>query len=169
MAARLKFRFKKLGILKKITAARKWLIRKRSSSKKAAAPKSNCYVEVVTLKKCEEEASPKIKLSWKSRKICEKGNRHLKKISQIKLVITFNWNYFPESFPHPGKYAWGISREYFSGFSEQTEIEINRSCLFHTIIRNFLSCMYHKQKNCLDSYCLCLIFLLRGLFLLLIQ
>ena len=37
---------------KKVTALKKWLLRK-----------SNCCVEVVTPKKCEEVASPKIKLS----------------------------------------------------------------------------------------------------------
>ena len=41
--------------------------------------KCNCFVEVVTLKKCEKVASPKIKLSCKSRNTCEKGNRYLKK------------------------------------------------------------------------------------------
>ena len=41
--------------------------------------KCNCFVEVVTLKKCEKVTSPKIKLSCKSRNTCEKGNRYLKK------------------------------------------------------------------------------------------
>ena len=76
---------------------------------------------------------------------------------------------FPERFRHSGKYSCGISFEYLSGWPEPTKEEITRSCLCHTIFRNFLSCMYHKQQNCLDSYFLWLIFLLRGLFLLLIQ
>ena len=55
--------------LKKITGAKKRLFLKRSSSKKVAAlkkyllRKSNFCVEVHSLKKCEEVASPKIKLS----------------------------------------------------------------------------------------------------------
>ena len=54
--------------LKKITGAKR-LFLKRSSSKKVAAlkkyllRKSNFCVEVLSLKKCEEVASPKIKLS----------------------------------------------------------------------------------------------------------
>ena len=40
---------------------------------------SNCCVEVVTLKKSEEVVSPKTKLSWKSRYLCEKGNGYLEK------------------------------------------------------------------------------------------
>ena len=40
--------------------------------------KKDCCVEVSTLKKFEEVSSPKMKLSWKSRNICEKGNHHLK-------------------------------------------------------------------------------------------
>ena len=47
------------------------------------------------------------KLFWKSCNICEKENLHFKKKSQINLAITFNWNYFPEKFPHPEKYALG--------------------------------------------------------------
>ena len=31
-----------------------------------------------------------------------------KKKSQIKLVITFNWNYSPREVPHSDKYSWGI-------------------------------------------------------------
>ena len=80
----------------KITAAKKGLFLKRSSSKKVddlkkqLLRKSNYCVKVITLKKYEEVASPKIKLSWKSRNICRKANRHLKKKSQIKLLIPFN-------------------------------------------------------------------------------
>ena len=52
----------------KITATRKIQFRKRSSSRKTAAQKkqllrkSNCCVEVVSLKECEEVVSLKIKL-----------------------------------------------------------------------------------------------------------
>ena len=34
-----------------------------------------------------------------------------KKNKQIRLVIKFNWNYFPERFPHPEKYLYEIPRE----------------------------------------------------------
>ena len=69
-----------------IITAKKWLFLKNQLLKKAAVLKkqllweSYCCVEVVTLKNCEEEASPKTRLSWKSRNLCEKGNRYLKKI-----------------------------------------------------------------------------------------
>ena len=79
MAARQKFCSEKVAILNKMTAAKRWLFWKRNLLKKSSSS--------------EEIASPKIKLSWKSRYICEKGNLSLKKKSQIKLVITFNWNY----------------------------------------------------------------------------
>ena len=52
--------------------------------KKYVLRKCNCCVEVVTLKKCEKVASPKTKLSWKSRNTCEKGNRYLKKKQTTK-------------------------------------------------------------------------------------
>ena len=45
--------------------------------KKQLHRKNNYCVEVVTLKKCEEVGSPKIKLSQKSGNICEKGSRYL--------------------------------------------------------------------------------------------
>ena len=56
---------------------------------------------------------------------------------------------FPERFPHHFKYSWGISYEYFPGWPEQTEEEIIRLCLRHTIFKNF--CMYHKLKERLNS------------------
>ena len=77
--------------LKKEVFWKKWLLRrgdcsyKRSSSKKVASLKKyelrkiNFCVVVVTLKKSEKLASPEIKLSLKSRYICEKENHHLKK------------------------------------------------------------------------------------------
>ena len=34
-----------------------------------------------------------------------------KKNKQIRLVIKFNWNYFPERFPHPEKYLYEIPHE----------------------------------------------------------
>ena len=66
--------------------------------KKHLPRKINCCVEVVTLKKGEEVASTKTKLSWKSGNICEKRNRYLKKRNQIRLAITFN---FPQEVPSP--------------------------------------------------------------------
>ena len=104
---------------------------------------------------------------------------------QITLVITFNWNYFPERFPHPGKYSFEITHEYWLKLKEE---EIIRLCLCHTIFINFWSCMYHKLRKCLNcrsshrrcsrkpaNNCFCsscfllLIFFLRGFLLLLIQ
>ena len=46
--------------------------KKNSCSEEIAALAGNCCVQVVTLKKFEEVASPKIKLSWKSRNIWKK-------------------------------------------------------------------------------------------------
>ena len=101
-----------------ITAAKSGCSEKKR--KTAAAPKKylvqkcNCCVQVVTLKKCEKLASPKIKLSCKSCNTCERWNRYLKKKKkQIILLITFNWNYFPERFPHSGKYTYEIHHVYW--------------------------------------------------------
>ena len=62
-------------------------------------------------------------------------------------MITFNRNYFPERFPHPGKYSYETPHEYWL---EQTEEEIIRLSLCHTIFINFYSCMYHNLKRCLN-------------------
>ena len=80
--------------------------------KKYLPRKSNFCVEVGTLKKCEEVASTKIKFSWKSGNICEKGNRYLKRRNQIRLAITFN---FPHKLPSPlsvfmGNLIWILTR-----------------------------------------------------------
>ena len=85
--------------------------------------KSNCCVETVTLEKFEELASPKKKLSRKSRQICKKGF-----IVWKQKIPNKNSDYviFPESFPHPDKYSWRISHKYLSGWPELTKEEINR-------------------------------------------
>ena len=65
------------------------------------------------------------------------GKCPFEKKSQIKLVITFNWNQFPEMFPHLDKHSWGISYEcLLSGQPEPILEEIARLCLCHTIFRN---------------------------------
>ena len=66
----------KRSFSEKITAAKKWVFWKRR--KKELLQKCNCSVEVVNLKKSGKVASPKLKLSWKSRNTCEKGNCYLK-------------------------------------------------------------------------------------------
>ena len=124
--------FWKNNCCEKVTVLKKE--KKAAALKKYLLRKLNCCVEVVTLKKCEEVASPKIKVSLKSRNTCEKGNHYLKKNPQIRLVITFNWNCFPERFPHSGKYSYEISHEYWP---EPTEEEIIRLCLCYTIFINF--------------------------------
>ena len=53
--------------------------------------KSNCCVEVVTLKKREELASTKIKLSWKVATYARREIVIWKKETQIRLAITFNF------------------------------------------------------------------------------
>ena len=53
----------------------------------------------------------KIKLSWKSHYISEKGNCNLKKNCQFKLVLTVVETIFPYKFIHSDKYSWGISNE----------------------------------------------------------
>ena len=84
-------------LFRKKNLAKKWLFWKRR--KEQLFWRNSCsekVTAVVILEKCEEVAFPKIKLPWKSGNICENGNRYLKKGNQIRLVITFNWNYFPE-------------------------------------------------------------------------
>ena len=77
---------------------------------------------------------------------------------------------FTERLLYPDKYSWGwgISYEDSSAWLEPTKGKIARSCLCHTIFTNFQSYLYHKQKK-LSRFLLLTIFLLRGLFLLLIQ
>ena len=41
--------------------------------------------------------------------------------SQIKLVITFYWNYSPREVPHPDNYLWGISYDYLPGLLQTTK------------------------------------------------
>ena len=60
--------------------------KKAAALKKYLLRKCNYCVEVVTLKKCEKVASPKIKLSCKSRNTCVKGNQ-IRKGKQIRLLI----------------------------------------------------------------------------------
>ena len=105
--------------------------------------------------------------------------------SQIKLVITFNWNYV---FPRDSLTLISIheeshmnSYEYLSGWPEPTKEEITIWCLCHTgqnQLRKkslFHVCVILSSKifkfvcitnkiNCLNSCFLWLIFLLRGLF-----
>ena len=134
--------------------------------------KSSLFKNQVVLKKSQHMREGK--------SLFEKKNK-----KQITLVITFNWNYFPERFPHPGKYSFEITHEYWLKLKEE---EIIRLCLCHTIFINFWSCMYHKLRKCLNcrsshrrcsrkpaNNCFCsscfllLIFFLRGFLLLLIQ
>ena len=60
-------------------------VKKAAALKKYLLRKCDCCVEVVTLKKCEKVACPKIELSCKSRNTCEKGNRYLKEKKTSKL------------------------------------------------------------------------------------
>ena len=72
----------------KITAAKVTVlkkVKKAAALKKYLLRKCDCCVEVVTLKKCEKVACPKIELSCKSRNTCEKGNRYLKEKKTSKL------------------------------------------------------------------------------------
>ena len=166
-----------------MAAVKRWLfwkrklLKKSSSSDKKMLEKSNCCVEVVTLKKCEEVVSPKINLSWKILYICEKGNHHFQKNPKLNSLLRLVEIIFPERLLHPDTYSWGISHEYqsyhlsiiLSWWPELTEEEIISLCLCHTIFTEFQSFIYRKQKICLNSFFSLLIFLLRGLFLFLIQ
>ena len=117
--------------------------------KKYLLRKCNCCVDVVTLKNCEKSSLSKNKAVLKKSQHMRERKLlfELKKHKQIRLVITFNKNYFPERSPHPGKYSYEIPHEYWL---EPTEEKIIRLCLCHTILINFQSCMYHKLKKCLD-------------------
>ena len=122
----------KRSFSEKITAAKKWVFWKRR--KKELLQKCNCSVEVVNLKKSGEVASPKLKLSWKSRNTCEKGNCYLKINPKLDSWLHLIEIIFPERFPLPGKYSYGIPHEYLF---ELTKKEIIRFCLCHTIFINF--------------------------------
>ena len=101
--------------------------------------------------------SPKIRLSWKSRKIYEKINCHFFKKSEIKKYLCLIGIIFPESFPHPDNYSWEISHGCLSRRQEPTKKKIFSLCLCHTIFKSSYSCMCHKQKklSVLASYCWC--------------
>ena len=86
--------------------------KRAAALKKYLLRKCNCCVDVVTLKKCEKVAYPKIKLSWKRRNTCQRGNRYLQKKKKKK--IDYWWNYFPERFPHPEKHSYEIPNEYWA-------------------------------------------------------
>ena len=87
-------------------------VKKAAALKKYLLRKCDCCVEVVTLKKCEKVVCPKIELSCKSRNTSRREIATWKKKNkQIRLVIKFNWNYFPERFPHPEKYSYEIPHE----------------------------------------------------------
>ena len=54
---------------------------------------------------------------------------------------------FPERFPRPDKYSWGISYEYLPGWPELTEEKIIRLCLCHTSYLHKLLKMHILQKK----------------------
>ena len=95
----------------------------------------------------------------------KQGNRHLKKNnkSQIKLVMAFIFNYSP-------------TRGSLTLISTHGESHMNtcQGCgnqlsLGHTIFGNVLKLYYYKQEKCLSTCFLWLMFLVRGLFLFLLQ
>ena len=89
---------------------KKWPLSKGSSPEKVGNEGywfSEKLAFLFTLKKCEEVASPEINCSEKVATYARRKIFISKKKSQINLAITFNWNYFPEKFPHPEKYALG--------------------------------------------------------------
>ena len=66
--------------------------------KKQLPQKSNCCVEVVTLKKGEEVASTKIKLSWKSGNMLEGKSLFEKKETKLDYRLR---SIFHKRFLHP--------------------------------------------------------------------
>ena len=88
-----------------MTLSKMELLKKSSCPEEIAAPKSNCCVEIVTLRKYEEVASPVAKYArgdiaiWKKKKKNPKLNQWYRLIEII----------FPERFPYPNKYSWRIS------------------------------------------------------------
>ena len=124
-AARLKFRSEKLAILKKQLLQRIDCSKKEACQKKQMLWRNSCSekvtcVEVVTPKKCEEVAFPKIKLPWKSHKKCEKRNRHLKKNPKLNYYLRLIKIIFSDRFAYHEKCSWGISYDYLSGLLEST-------------------------------------------------
>ena len=77
---------------------KKELFKTSSCSEETAAPKSNCYVEVVTVKKYEEVASPKKNCLEKciyKRNVARREIAIWKKKSQMNLVLTFSLRFSP--------------------------------------------------------------------------
>ena len=85
----------KVAILKKncckeVTVLKKELVKKADALKKQLLGKSNCCVEVRTLKKCEEKASLKIKLSQHCCKL-EKSQHMREGKLLFKKILKLNW------------------------------------------------------------------------------
>ena len=53
-------------------------------------------------------------------------------------------------FPYPGKYSWGISYEYGSGWPELTG-KIFRLCLCHALFYKFLNLHVSQAKKCRNT------------------
>ena len=58
---------------------------------------------------------------------------------QIRLVIRFNWNYFPERFLHPGKYSYEIPHEYWLKPTEEKIIRLCYVILIHKFLKLYVS------------------------------
>ena len=120
--------FWKGSCCEEVTVLKKDLLKKSSYSVDKAAPKKiNSRVEAVTLKKCEELASPKIGLPWKSRNICEKGNCHLKRNPNLNSAYVELKLFFP---------IGSLTQIIIHGKSHSRPEEIIRSYLCHTIFIN---------------------------------
>ena len=100
---------------------KKELLRKNNCSEEIAAPEKQLFCQRSYFKEAWRSSFykklKKIKLSWKSRYISEKGNCNLKKNCQFKLVLTVVETIFPYKFIHSDKYSWGISYEYLQVIS----------------------------------------------------
>ena len=96
-------------------------------------------------KKCEEVASPKIKLPWKSRLIYEKGNRHLKKKAKLNWWLRLIETIFPEMFMR--------NLVYLSWWPQTTNKEIIRTFLYYTIFNIVkVVCITNKKIVSIPSY-----------------
>ena len=73
---------------------------------------------------------------------------------KIKLVITFNWNYFPKRFSHPDKYSWEIWYEYLSWLLELTKFMSYylRKCLKLYVSQTRKLCWYLLLTVHVSSY-----------------
>ena len=117
----------KVTASKKVTFLKKKLLKKSCFEEKLLR-KSNCCVEVITLKKCEEVASLKNSKIIKKNYIKKNWRQSSKIRFSYHIAVWKKKSLIPERFPHPDKYSCGISLfRYAENF---------HSCFYRRLVRN---------------------------------